>query len=150
MPGKSGKATQGELNSHGFFESNIQTVKARKPAKKQGKWARRLSRYLKPKIHARFRSLLYQVVSAGLLPSTDKKHYTRLGRLVTLLREQDIIPRHWIVDDVRDNFKPSSWSGLQDFTERVKNWYRLDFWSRLPDSPFFSSKRTQPLPRSYL
>src|SRR5262245_45338658 len=81
------------------------------------------------------RALLYLLVSAGELPNTDGKHYKRLGRLMTLLREQGRIPRRWIVDNIRDSFKPSSWSGLASFRNSVQRAYRLDFWSRLPECP---------------
>lgn len=78
------------------------------------------------------RGLMYRVVSAGWLPSTDRKHYTRLGRLMTRLREAGIVPFHWIVDGVRSTDKPSSWSGLADYARSVRDCYRLDFWARLP------------------
>lgn len=75
------------------------------------------------------RGLMYRVVSAGHLPSTDKVHYQRIGRLLTTLREEGCVPFHWIVDNVRSTDKPSSWSGLEDFAETVKEAYRRDFWS---------------------
>jgi hypothetical protein len=78
------------------------------------------------------RGLFYRVVSAGWLPSTDKKHYDRLGRLLTTLREENIVPFSWIVDHGRSTLKPSSWSGLDDFVETVQAAYRKDFWERLP------------------
>jgi hypothetical protein len=74
------------------------------------------------------RGLFYRVVSAGWLPSTDKKHYDRLGRLMTTLREQSVVPFSWIVDHGRSTLKPSSWSGLDDFVETVQSAYRKDFW----------------------
>jgi hypothetical protein len=78
------------------------------------------------------RGLMYRVVSAGWLPSTDKKHYTRLGRLMTTLREAGVVPFSWIVDNVRATEKPSSWSGLTDFAEAVRHAYRKDLWAELP------------------
>jgi len=78
------------------------------------------------------RGLFYQVVSAGWLPSTDRKHYDRLGRVMIRLRETGVVPFRWLVDNVRRNIKPSSWSGLDDFADTVKHAYRKDFWSRLP------------------
>ena len=36
------------------------------------------------------RGLFYRVVSAGLLPSTDKKHSARLGRVMTRLRAERV------------------------------------------------------------
>lgn len=79
------------------------------------------------------RGLLYLVVSAGILPSTDKEHYQRLGRVMTTLRETGIVPFHWLVDNVRSTMKPSSWSGIADFADDVRDAYRLDFWARLPE-----------------
>jgi len=79
------------------------------------------------------RGLMYRIVSAGLLPSTDKKHYARLGRLMTTLRERGVVQFSWIVDNVRSTEKPSSWSGLDDFLETVSTAYRKDFWSSLPE-----------------
>ncbi len=78
------------------------------------------------------RGLMYRTVSAGWLPSTGREHYTRLGRIMTRLREAGVVPFDWIVDGVRATDKPSSWSGLADFAETVRNAYRLDFWARLP------------------
>jgi hypothetical protein len=37
------------------------------------------------------RGLMYRVVSAGSLPSTDQKNYKRLGRIMTQLREHGIV-----------------------------------------------------------
>jgi hypothetical protein len=78
------------------------------------------------------RGLLYRVVSAGWLPSTDHKHYTRLGRMMTRLREARVVPFSWIVDGVRSTDKPSSWSGLADYARSVRDCYRLNFWASLP------------------
>jgi hypothetical protein len=79
------------------------------------------------------RSLMYRLVSAGWLPATDREHYQRLGRIMLALREQGGVPFSWLVDNVRQTLKPSSWSGLGDFTKTVREAYRKDFWSRLPE-----------------
>ena len=60
------------------------------------------------------RGLFYRVVSAGLLPSTDGKHYAAFGRLMSTLRERGFVPFEWIVDGVRQTLKTSSWTGLAD------------------------------------
>ena len=78
------------------------------------------------------RGLFYRVVSAGRLPSTDNKHYNRTGRVLTRLREAGIVPFDWIVDNLRSTQKPSSWSGLGDFADTVREAYRKNFWSHLP------------------
>jgi hypothetical protein len=79
------------------------------------------------------RGLMYRVVSAGWLPSTDKVHYNRLGRIMTKLREDGTVPFSWIVDNVRNTIKPSSWSGLDDYVSTVQRVYRKDFWASLPE-----------------
>jgi hypothetical protein len=77
------------------------------------------------------RQLYYRLVSAGDLSNT-KSEYSRLGGLMTRLREAGDVPRTWIVDHVRNRLKPSSWSGLANFAESVRDCYRLDFWASLP------------------
>lgn len=94
-------------------------------------WA--ASRLLIDEKPSTLRGLFYRIVSAGLLPSTDAVHYKRMGRIMTTLREARIIPFNWLVDNVRSTLKPSSWSGLDDFTETVRDVYRLDYWERLPE-----------------
>jgi hypothetical protein len=76
---------------------------------------------------------MYRAVSAGWLPSTDKEHYTRTGRLMTTLREGGVIPFSWIVDNVRSTDKPSSWAGLKDFGDTVREAYRKNFWAEQRD-----------------
>jgi hypothetical protein len=78
------------------------------------------------------RQLFYRLVSLGWLPSTDKEHYQKLGRLMTELREAGIVPFAWLVDHLRTRLKPSSWSGLADFGETVRDAYRKNFWEHLP------------------
>jgi len=80
------------------------------------------------------RGLFYRLVSAGFLPSTDRRHYKKLGRIVTRLRESKppCMKFKWISDHVRSTIKPSSWTGLEAFADTVQRAYRKDFWSGLP------------------
>ena len=78
------------------------------------------------------RGLFYRVVSAGFLPSTDKEHYSRMGRVMTTLREKEVVPFEWLVDNVRSSLKPSSWAGIEEFVDTVQRCYRKDFWAQLP------------------
>jgi hypothetical protein len=79
------------------------------------------------------RGNMYLVVSHGWLPDTGDKSYDRVQRLLVRLRECGAVPFSWVVDNVRSTIKPSSWSGLADFADTVKDAYRLDFWARLPE-----------------
>lgn len=77
------------------------------------------------------RQLFYRLVSMELIRNKQTE-YQRLGAIMTRLREGQVIPRSWIVDHVRTRLKPSSWSGLADFSDSVRSCYRLDFWASLP------------------
>lgn len=79
------------------------------------------------------RGVMYSVVSAGWLPDTGKVSYSQIQRLLNSLRKQGVISFKWIVDNIRETMKPSSWSGLQDFAETVAESYRKDFWAGLPE-----------------
>jgi hypothetical protein len=79
------------------------------------------------------RGVMYAVVSAGWLPDTSKTSYSRIQRLLDVLRKRRIIPFSWVVDNIRSTEKPSSWSGLTDFADTVRNAYRRDFWASLPE-----------------
>jgi hypothetical protein len=61
------------------------------------------------------RGLFYQIVSTGFLPSTDKQHYTRTGRVLSTLRQRGVIPYSWIVD-----IPSGEWERLQE-VERIDN-----------------------------
>src|SRR5262245_55324108 len=78
------------------------------------------------------RQLYYRMVSAGVLAARQQE-YKRLGGVMTRVREASEIPRTWIVDHVRSTLKPSSWTGLADFAETVREAYRKDFWASLAD-----------------
>lgn len=79
------------------------------------------------------RGVMYAAVSCGWLPDTSHKSYSRCQRLLNGLRRRGVVPFKWIVDNIRETEKPSSWSGLADFTETVQRAYRLDYWASLPD-----------------
>src|SRR5579872_6952548 len=84
------------------------------------------------------RGLMYRLVSCGALPDTTQKSYTRLQRLMTWGRETicdetggRYVPMSMIVDNLRETVKPTSWTGLNEFGETVREAYRKDFWASL-------------------
>lgn len=76
------------------------------------------------------RGLHYQFVVREVYENV-RNNYQRLSRATTKAREQGVIPWSWIVDSLRATIKPSSWSGLADFGETVRNAYRKDYWARM-------------------
>lgn len=77
------------------------------------------------------RQLYYRLISSAELRYAATE-YSRLGAVMTRLREAGDVPRSWLVDHTRSTLKPSSWSGLADFSETVRDAYRKDFWASLP------------------
>jgi hypothetical protein len=78
------------------------------------------------------RQLFYRCVSAGLI-GNKQKEYKRLGSVMTRLRENREVPFEWMVDNVRQTLKPSSWSDLEDYGEAVRDSYRKNLWARQTD-----------------
>lgn len=76
------------------------------------------------------RQLYYRLVSCGSLKNRQAE-YVRLGTVMTRVREAGRVPRRWMVDHVRATLKPSSWSGLDDFGDTVRQAYRKNFWPHL-------------------
>lgn len=79
------------------------------------------------------RGIMYACVSMGWIPDTGDKSYGKVQRILNTLRKRYAIPFHWIVDNVRETVKPSSWTGLDDFADTVAGAYRKDFWAQLPE-----------------
>ncbi|MEI6084553.1 MAG: hypothetical protein WCS70_09660 [Verrucomicrobiota bacterium] len=79
------------------------------------------------------RGAFYRAVSTGSYPNTDAKHYRQVCGIILKLRRAGIVPYSWVTDGTREHYKPSSWSGLDDFGATVREAYRKDFWASQPD-----------------
>jgi hypothetical protein len=81
------------------------------------------------------RGNMYRVVSdkTRFLPDTGPKSYACIQRLLNRLRMKRVVPFEWVVDNVRETIKPSSWSGLADYASTVALAYRKNFWASLPE-----------------
>ncbi len=96
---------------------------------------KRAIEHLDPDEPMTLRHLYYLLLSDGLLDSADPTEYDRLsGWMVTARMESpnnDLFEA--IIDGTRVDWKPSSWSGLADFTETVQDAYRKDLWEQQKD-----------------
>lgn len=90
------------------------------------------------------RGTMYLVVSSGLRTDTGSSPYNKVQGLLKRLRNTGVVPFSWISDNIRQTVKPSSWSGLEDFADTVRDAYRKDFWAGLgsPTTRKSLSKRT--------
>jgi hypothetical protein len=88
--------------------------------------------FLDPDRPMTLRHLYYLLVSRHVLENS-KADYQKLGRVIGEARRRGEISYYSLVDSVRNTIKPSSWSGLQDFTETVSQAYRKDLWTQQED-----------------
>lgn len=83
------------------------------------------------------RHLYYLLLSKHVLEGGNaqesKRSYEQLKRIMAIGRRRGEIPFEALVDNIRSQIKPSSWSGLADFTEETARLYRLDLWARQND-----------------
>jgi hypothetical protein len=63
----------------------------------------------------------------------DKRHYNNLSSWIVDARMEGVVPFSAIVDGLRESIKPSSWSGLEEFGDAVRQAYRKDLWARQTD-----------------
>lgn len=92
----------------------------------------RAQQHLDPDRPMTLRHLFYLLISDGLLENNPKS-YADLSSWICDARMEGLVPFRSIVDGIRHTIKPSSWSGLADFTETVQDAYRKDLWQQQPD-----------------
>ena len=82
---------------------------------------------------ATVRQLMYRAQAAGIFPDTSDPYYDQTGRALLKLRRAGLVPYEWISDSTRRRLKPSSWSGLSDYLDSVRECYRKDLWAAQRD-----------------
>jgi hypothetical protein len=104
-------------------------------------------RLLDPEHPMGLRHLYYLLVQPGILKprivggsgknagklETGQMLAKRLSRLMTMARKQHLVSYESLTDGVRDDIKPSSWAGILDYTDTVRDVYRKDLWQAQPD-----------------
>jgi hypothetical protein len=78
------------------------------------------------------RGIGYKLFAAGLIPSMTKADMRVVYRLLTIAREQDMIPWEWIVDETGDIERISSWDDPERYARCVIQSYRRDYWNQQP------------------
>ena len=70
-------------------------------------------------------------MGALALPKTDKG-YKRVQLYLAELRQDDLLPYEWIVDDSRFGHHPSVWNPPADMVQACARQYRVDPWRNAP------------------
>src|SRR5262249_51337294 len=79
------------------------------------------------------RGIGYKLFVAGLIASMSKPEMARVYRLLTVAREQGMIPWDWIVDETRELERTAVWDNPEQYARAVSQSYRRDFWNQQPD-----------------
>jgi hypothetical protein len=64
-----------------------------------------------------------------MIPKTEAAYKTIVGRLLTRLRREGVLPYSWIADNTRWMRKPRSYSGIEEMLEESAQLYRRDLWA---------------------
>jgi hypothetical protein len=76
------------------------------------------------------RGVAYQLfINYGLIPSMEKKHVDRVGRVLGIAREEGMVPWEYIEDESRKIEYVPSWEDAEEFARVVGRSYRRDMWA---------------------
>jgi hypothetical protein len=78
------------------------------------------------------RQVFYALTVRGVIRKEEIEYQRTVVRLLTELREANLIPFEWITDNTRLMRKPASFSNLKSCLESTANFYRRNVWSTMP------------------
>jgi hypothetical protein len=87
------------------------------------------------------RGIEYKLFAAGVIPSMERKDTKRVSRLLTIARENGIIPWEWIVDERRAVEERPSWRDADTYIQATRRDYRRDFWADQPSRVLVVSEK---------
>jgi len=78
------------------------------------------------------RQLFYLLVTRSVVEKTERAYKGTVVRLLTQMREQNLLPFDWIADTTRWMRKPPSYGSLEDALTNTRDFYRRDIWAEQP------------------
>ncbi len=78
------------------------------------------------------RGVFYQAVSRGLIAKTEKEYKNVVGRLLTDMRKEGVLPFEWLADSTCWMRKPRTYSGLEAAMTDAWEYYRKSVWHGQP------------------
>ena len=75
------------------------------------------------------RGVCYRLFVDGHIDSMEVGNTQKISKLLKYMREQDIIPWEWIVDESRAIERQPHWKDLAGYAKVIENAYRRDFWA---------------------
>jgi hypothetical protein len=77
------------------------------------------------------RQVFYRLVSGGWIAKTETEYKQTVGRLLTEMRLEGVIPFGWIADNTRWMQKPTTSSSAEQALRRTSHLYRQALWDNL-------------------
>jgi hypothetical protein len=77
------------------------------------------------------RQVFYRLVSEGLIAKTEAEYKGTVGRLLTEMRLDGVLPLNWIADNTRWMRKPRTFDGKKDALLAAAKAYRRDVWTHV-------------------
>lgn len=78
------------------------------------------------------RAVAYRLFTRGLIPDMGKKSTDKVSRMLTIGREDGLIPWGWIVDETRTPKRAQTWSSPDEIIQAAVYGYRLNYWKVQP------------------
>jgi hypothetical protein len=75
------------------------------------------------------RQLFYRLVSEQVIEKTESEYNGTVGRLLTKMRREGVLPYEWIADNTRWMRKPQTHSSLHAALEESVEFYRRALWN---------------------
>jgi hypothetical protein len=87
---------------------------------------------LEPSHPQTVRQVYYALTVSGAIAKTENEYQRTTVRLLTGMREKEVIPFEWIADNTRWMRKPSSFTGIKACLEATAESYRRALWATMP------------------
>jgi hypothetical protein len=78
------------------------------------------------------RQVFYALTVRGAIKKEEIEYQRTVVRLLTDMREAELIPFEWITDNTRLMRKPASFSDLKSCLKSTAHFYRRNVWSNMP------------------
>jgi hypothetical protein len=75
------------------------------------------------------RQVFYRMVTAGLIPKTEREYKQTVCRLLTVLRREGAVPYGYIADHTRWQRKQATYDSMQDAISYWTRSYRRELWA---------------------
>jgi hypothetical protein len=78
------------------------------------------------------RQVFYALTVRGVIKKEEIEYQRTVVRLLTDMREAEVIPFEWITDNTRLMRKPASFTSLDSCLRATSDFYRRNLWSTMP------------------